>query len=199
MADTVQSMVSGYGHAQHSRDLQLARGIRVQDDQVDLLNSTIKEFLSQISEESLNPAESKALFALLTTANELESIGDIVDKNLCDHLIKQLEGRFSAPVADQTRLTDLQDHLVTRFTLGLGFLTTRDADQAGDFLESEAAFDQECRSAQTEHFTRLVNSDRATLEASAFFLDCVTSYRRINGHLANLAHTFARPKPTSLA
>ncbi len=194
MADTVQSMVTGYGQAQRSRNLMLARGIRVQDDRVDRLNETIKSFLSQISEESLNPVESRTLFTLLGSANELESIGDIVDKNLCDHLVKQLEGNFAAPVADQSRLDGLQDQLVTRFTLGLGFLTTTDPTQAAAFLETKAAFDQECRAAQTEHFTRLVHSDPATLEASAFFLDSVTSYRRINGHLANLAYAYAKAR-----
>ncbi len=55
MADTVKSMVSGYGQAQHTRDPNLARGIRFQDDEVDRINATIKEFLSQLGEESLNP------------------------------------------------------------------------------------------------------------------------------------------------
>lgn len=192
MADTVQAMLAGYQAAQSTRNATLARGISEQDNRVDLINANIKEFLSQVSQESLAPPDSKALFALLTTANELESIGDIVDKNLCDHLIKQIARNFSAPPADQTALTALHQKLTARFIFGVSLLTTQDSVQATEFVADRNRFDQDCRAAQNEHFTRLVSSDRATLEASAFFLDCLTSFRQINTHLANLAYAIAK-------
>ncbi|MGC1481968.1 MAG: Na/Pi symporter [Chthoniobacterales bacterium] len=188
MADTVQAMLIGHSNAQAQRNPQLARGIRVQDDEVDLLNTEIKKFLSQITQESLNPAETQTLFSLLTIANELEAIGDIIDKNLCDHLIKQIDGHFSAPSADQNDLERLKLDLLGRFRLGVALLATKDPKDAAAFIAEKAAFDQACVRAQKEHFARIVTADRATLEASAFFLDGLISYRRINGHLTNLAH-----------
>ncbi len=192
MADTVQAMVTGYDAAQSTRNATLARGIREQDNRVDQLNAAIKEYLSQVNQESLSPGDSKALFALLTTANELESIGDIVDKNLCDHLIKQIDRNFSAPLPDRTALTALHQKLTTRFILGVSLLTTQDSAQAAEFVADRNRFDQDCRAAQNDHFIRLVSSDRETLEASAFFLDCLTSFRQINAHLANLAYAVAK-------
>lgn len=190
MADVVKGMLGAYGTAQNQRNLALAHGVRQQDDRVDTMNGEIKRFLSQISEESLNPQESRALFSLLTAANELECIGDIVDKNLCDHLVKQLNGHFTAPTPDQDRLRILQEELSVRFSFAIGLMTTQDRRQTLQFLRGRSDFDQKCRAAQSEHFSRLVSADVATLEASAYFLDCVTSYRRINAHLTHLGQAF---------
>ncbi len=192
MADTVQAMVAGYDAAQSTRNVALARGIREQDNRVDRINAEIKEFLSQLNQESLAPADSKALFSLLTTANELESIGDIVDKNLCDHLIKQIDRNFSAPPADQAALTELHRKLTARFILGVSLVTTQEFARAAEFVADRNQFDQDCRAAQNDHFIRLISSNRETLEASAFFLDCLTSFRQINAHLANLAYAVAK-------
>lgn len=84
LADEIQLMLHNFWQAQTEHDKTLAAQVHAHDDHVDDTAAQVTAYLSQISREDLSDGDSHWQFTLFSCVNELESIGDIIDKNLCD-------------------------------------------------------------------------------------------------------------------
>ncbi len=153
--------------------------------------AAVTAYLSRISQEDLSSADSQWQFTLFSCVNELESIGDIIDKNLCDFVRKQAGRGFPMTDADEAVLAQAYAQIKTRCDNALSLLTTRDEKQALTFIEGEENLEEWCRLVQREHYERLRCADERTLQSSVYFLDMLSSFRRLSAHLSTLAYSFA--------
>lgn len=213
MADEVEVMLHSFWQAQSGRDRTLAARVHDHDDRVDDTASRLIEYLSQISEEDLGASDSHWQFTLLSCANELESIADIIDKNLCDFVRKQAAHGFPMTSEDESALEQLYERIHSRCDLAFSLLTTRDEALATRFILGEETLEEWCRQAQRAHYERLRSGGERALQSSVYFLDMLGSFRRINAHLSSIAYGFtdgvalpetppqvvARPIPTILS
>lgn len=101
---------------------------------------------------------------------------------------------------DATVLGQAYAQIKTRCDNALSLLTTRDEKQALAFIDSEENLEVWCRRVQHEHYDRLRCGDERTLQSSIYFLDMLSSFRRISAHLSTLAYAFggeAKPRDGS--
>jgi Na+/phosphate symporter len=63
-------------------------------------------------------------------------------------------------------------------------LSWRDVSSAKEFLEGKEKFTEWCHKLEREHFQRVKSRGPATLGSSAYFLDVLNNFRRINVILA---------------
>ncbi len=129
-------------------------------------------------------------FTLLAFANELESAGDIIDKNLCDSVIKRAAEFVTFSPTESEILRQVHEAVSKRLQVATGFLSWRDTDSAKEFLAGKETFAEWCRQLEKEHFQRLKARDAATTGSSAYFLDILNSYRRINSHISSIGYAF---------
>ena len=192
LADGVKLMLHNFWRGYSARDLNLAVLVQSEDDRVDRLYHEIKNYLSLIR-EGMTEGETKWQFALLTFSNELESVGDIIDKNLCDAFRKQVvEGVYLSP-DDARVLGELYAMVESRFDIAVGLLATRGGSQVKSFLAGKETLNEWCRQAQRGHYDRLRTNEPQALAASAYFLDMLNSFRRINSHISTIAYAFSQP------
>lgn len=193
MSDSVRAMLDHFWRGYANRDLELIGRIQSEDDAVDRLYRSIKDYLSRLG-EGVSQEDAHLQFGLLTFSNELESIGDIIDKNLCDILRKQTGEAVWLPEPEYLLLTDLHQRLLSRFRQAEAVISSRMPAAAKDFLEGKEALNRWCREAEREHYSRLRGGDSAAIAASAFFLDLLDNFRRINSHLTAVAYAFRPPR-----
>lgn len=187
MADHVRLMLENFWMAFSTQDTQLARHLQAEDDTVDRINLGLKNYLSCIG-EGITPAGARWQFALLGFSNELESAGDLIDKHLCDLLIKQnIEGVY-LHADDESFLQEAYEKLLRRFELASGLLTMKDENSIAEFLTGKEIFNDWSRKAQRIHYERLPLASRSDIISSAFFLDYLNAFRRINSHLISLGY-----------
>lgn len=189
MADAVKLMLKYFWTGYSSRDLNLALQVQAEDDRVDAYNDKIKDYLSRVS-EGMSGAESRWQFALLTFANELESVGDIIDKIMCDTLRKQTGEAVWLPDPDYEVLKQLYHRVMVRFDVALGLLASRGDGAVDEFLSGKESLNKWCREAQKTHYERLHASGGDGLSASTYFLDLMNSFRRINSHITTIGYAF---------
>lgn len=205
LADEVKLMLLNFWQAQGERNKTLAAQVHDHDDHVDDTAAAVTQYLSRISQEDLSDSDSQWQFTLFSCVNELESIGDIIDKNLCDFVRKQAGHGFPMTEDDQMVLGEAYAQIKSRCDNVLSLLTTRDENQAAAFICSEGNLEEWCRQVQREHYERLRCADERTLQSSVYFLDMLSSFRRISAHLSTLAYAFvdevgcddAKREPTS--
>ncbi|QYM78280.1 Na/Pi cotransporter family protein [Horticoccus luteus] len=198
LADEVKAMLEGCWRAIQTGDVELARHVRQHDDRVDELNSAIKQYLSQIAPDAMTPRDEQLRFGLLNFSSQLESIADIIDKQMCSHAERRRAGGLTFSMEDEGVLTELHARVTRRMDVAISVLATRDRGLARKFLEEGDALKEWCIEVQKAHYARLSTASGA-MASSTHFLDLVNSLRRISGQLNTIGHTFAMTRPTPAA
>jgi phosphate:Na+ symporter len=190
IADEVRLMLQNFWQAQVQRDRTLAAIVHSHDDEVDDTAAAVTEYLSRISQESLSSQDTHWQFTLLSCANELESIGDIIDKNLCDFVRKQAGHGFPMTAEDEQILGEAYERIKYRCDVTFSLITTRDATIATQIIRSEESLEEWFRQEQRSHYERLRFGGERVLQSSVYFLDMLGSFRRISSHLTSIAYSF---------
>ncbi len=188
MADGVKLMLQYFWKGYSARDLELAERVQLEDDRADKYYHDIKDYLSRVRAE-MTEAEVRWQFALLTFSNELESVGDIIGKNLCDILRRQTAECVWLPDDDYRTLCELYEQVMARFNVAIGLLASQGGTGAREFIAGKEGLNDWCRRAQREHYERLRTT--TTVTASAYFVDILDAFRRINSHISAIAYAFS--------
>ena len=158
---------------------------------MDTLNEAIKAYIVKLAEQDrggLTNAESRREIALLGFANELESIGDIVEKNLIELVEKKikLHVEFSGP--GRTELDQFFQEVLANFEIAVAAFATQDRELATQLLQHKQAVNAQELDLRNRHFHRLRAGSPLTFETSAIHLDLLTYLKYINSHLTAVAY-----------
>jgi phosphate:Na+ symporter len=207
MADRVRAQLTGFWQACRNGDIELAKRIQKEDDKVDWYNRELIDYLSHIGgEKSLR--DTRWQVALMNFAVEMEAVGDLLDKHLCDLVIKQrLEAARLSPV-EWRDLEEVYGRLLQRFD-GAVSLFSLDGDERADvFIAGKRTFNEHCHRLQQACYERLQSasssgasagvsadaSGQTDVSANTYFLDYLNGFRRINSHLTGIAYGLANPQ-----
>ena len=191
LADEVKSMFEGAWRSLMDHNVGLAREVQKHDDRIDDLNTSIKLYLSRIPSDSLTSRDSQLQFGLLNFCSQLESIGDIIDKNICSAVIKHAHEKLLLPPEDRAILDTLYEKVLRRMEAAISVLATRDKALARQFLTDGDELKNWCIEMQRGHYQRLSTPEPGDVACSQIFLDLVNVLRRIGGQLNTIGHTFA--------
>ncbi len=166
----------------------LVEAVQKRDDVVDDLNNAIKQYVVKLSEQEFTAETSRREAALLAFSNELENVGDIIDKNLMELAKKKnaLQVEFSEP--GRVELEDYFDRVLENFEIAMAAFTSQDRVIAQKLLDHKHAINQSERELRTKHFQRLQAGLKESIETSAIHLDILTNLRSINSHLTAVAY-----------
>lgn len=192
MADHVRLMLETFWIAFSRGDAELARRVQKEDDAVDRMNIEIKNYLSRMG-ENRNAGDTTWQFTLLAFSAELEAVGDLVDKHLCDALIKQSRERMGMVEPDRQAIAEAYQRVLRSLDIAIGLLTTREANDARELVHDKHEFNEWARELQRRHYERLAAGSAEQLASSSFFVDAFNALRRINSHLSTIGYSFLPP------
>jgi len=188
MNDEVKIMFQNIWSAHIQNKTFFVKNIRAQDDTVDEINQQLMLYLSQLGE--MNDFDRKWHFTLLSYSNELETIGDIIEKNFANTVIKQSAENLVLNPDDQAVLNQLYQKTLLLFDLAAGFITMREHTTAQKVISARTEINEWCMVQKWTHYERLKPGDRQGLSNSLCFLDMLDGLRRINNHLGTAAYGF---------
>lgn len=189
MSDSVKRMLEYFWKGYEGDNPAMIEQVGHEDDRVDRYYREIKDYLSHMG-GGLTQEEAQWHFAMMTFSNELESAGDIVEKNMCDMFRKQRAEALTLSGEDHAVLAELQANVLKRFAVAQGLLANRGGAGIKEFLDGKEALNHWCRDAEQRHYERLRGAGAEAIGASAYFLDLLDSYRRINSHITSIGYAF---------
>ncbi len=187
-AEIVRSMFYDLWRALESNDHRLCQQVSKRDDQVDLLDMQIKRFLTRLASQGLDHNDAAEQLRQLRYLNELETIGDIIDKNLSELVTKKIRNQVTFSDEGACELNDFHGKVLENLVIAETVFSTQDRDLAVTLLSHKQAIDQTERTLRDEHFARLNAGLTETHETSAIHLDILTHLKRINTSLTHIAH-----------
>jgi phosphate:Na+ symporter len=188
MGDTVESMLRDVMTAIMNNDRRLAIDVSRRDNVVDKLNEAIKLYVTKLTRDSLDEREGRRAMEIVSFTINLEHIGDIIDKNLCELAVKKIKRRYQFSAEGATELTAFHKRVCESLQAAFGIFMTGDVDAARKLLREKAELRKAELEAADRHFDRLREGRPESLETTSLHLDILADLKRIHSHICSVAY-----------
>ena len=185
VAKYVKRMMDETKTAFRSKDTSIIESIREKDEKVDILHKTIIPFLAKLSQGELTKEESEKCMNYMYIENELESVGDIIDKNILVLAEKKINKNLIFSEEGFHELDSLLLILSKNLEKLISALDTEDFSLAKKLQEKYCQLDEE--KYKQLHIERLHNGLVESIATSSVHLDLISYYSRINNQISYIA------------
>jgi len=184
-ADFVKDMFGKIDLAFKNKDMKLIDEICETDSKVDILHKAIIIFLAKISQKELGEEETKRSMNYLYIENELESIGDVVDKNLMVMARKMVNLNLTFSEQGSNELAELHGKVMENINRMVIALKKENVLLAKEIKEVYSDVNE--THYQRLHIERLHKGLQVSIDTSSIHLDVINYYARINERVAYIA------------
>ncbi len=188
MSEIIRGMLRDAWTALKTNNERLARDVAERDDQIDLLDTEVKRFLTRLAREEAGEYDPEEQMRQLRYLAEIETIGDIIDKNISELVLKKIRlgAEFSSEGAQE--MEDFYTKVAENVEIAETAYATRDRDLAQQLLRHKERIDHYQRELRDRHFARLNAGLAEAHETSAIHLDLLTHLQRINSCVSHGAY-----------
>jgi phosphate:Na+ symporter len=169
-------------------DEALMKAIVKRDDQIDLLEEEIKQYLTRLREQSLTEEQAERETALLFVVVDLEATGDVIDKQLMELAEKKISGSHTFSKQGFTEIRDLHTKVAENLELALGALASGDRSVAEKVLRHKSPISGLERRYRQSHLERLRAGLKESIDTSSIHLDVLLALRQINSFATAIAY-----------
>ncbi|HWS08784.1 MAG TPA: Na/Pi cotransporter family protein [Xanthobacteraceae bacterium] len=188
MGDTVEAMLREVMAALMTNDRKLASDVSRLDNVADRLNEAIKLYITKLTRDSLDEREGRRAMEIVSFTINLEHIGDIIDKNLCELATKKIKRRYQFSAEGAAELTAFHKRVVESLQSAFGIFMTGDVEAARKLLREKAELRKAELEAADRHFERLREGRPESLETTSLHLDILADLKRIHSHICSVAY-----------
>ncbi|CAM2145687.1 Na/Pi cotransporter family protein [Paraburkholderia tropica] len=188
IGDIVGVMLENVSELLRRNDLAVARETMRMDDDVDQLYAEVKSYLTLISREQLDEAESRRWTDIISLTINLEHAGDIIERIVSDIEEKKISQRLAFSEEGLGELDDLHARLVSNLRLGLSVFLNNDLRCAEQLLAEKERFRDLERVYSHKHLDRLAGQSLRSVETSALHLDLISNMKRLNSLFCSTAY-----------
>ena len=124
---------------------------------------------------------------ILAAALNLEHAGDLIDRGLLGLATKRIRRRLRFTRRERAESQAMHGHLLAQLRLAATVFMAEDVDAAVRLVEEKERFRDLERAATQAQFAKLQEGGQAS-ETSSLYLDVLRELKRIEAHLAAIAH-----------
>ncbi|WP_026187470.1 Na/Pi cotransporter family protein [Ensifer sp. BR816] len=188
VGDLIEAMLMRTSAAFNRNDLGELHDIGKMEKQVDLLQQEVKIFLSRLGRDGVNEEDGRRSIVIIDYAINLEHMGDIIEKGLCEQIRKKVTNGLKFSDEGYQELKNLFDLTLDNLRIAQTIFVSRNADLARHLIEVKVDVrHMEKRSAE-RHLERLRDGLLESLQTSSLHLDMLRDLKRINAHVASVAY-----------
>jgi phosphate:Na+ symporter len=188
MGDFVENMLRNVMLALMTGNRTLVGSVSRTDNVVDHLNEAIKLYVTKLTRESLDERDGKRAMEIISFAINLEHIGDIIDKNLCELATKKIKRRIEFSPDGAAELEAFHKRIVDSLRLGFSVFMSGDAGDARRLIAQKAEIRSAELAAAERHFERLREGLSQSIETTSLHLDILRDLKRIHSHICSVAY-----------
>lgn len=188
LSDTVEQMVVRSIQLFTDSGQRAIESVKNMDQIVDFLNKGIKLYLTRLSQKEMTPEQVQREFEFILRTNDLENIGDIVDRNILDLVRKSVKKGCSFSKEGWAELQSFHEKIVECVSLSTAYFNSRDRSLFSKLIVLHQHIEDLTLDLTEQHMQRLHRGVKETLDTTSVHLDLLGNLQRI----ANLAVNFTR-------
>jgi phosphate:Na+ symporter len=188
VGDAIERMLIRAQNAFKRNDLAPLAEIAALEQRVDSLQQEVKIYLSKLGRQGLDAESARRSIAIIDYAINLEHIGDIIEKGLCEQVRKKVSNGLKFSDDGYQELESLFNLTIDNLRAAQTIFVTGDFNLARQLMEIKVDVRRlEKRSAE-RHLERLRDGRMESLQTSSLHLDLLRDLKRINAHIVSVAH-----------
>ncbi|QSX06220.1 Na/Pi cotransporter family protein [Sedimentibacter sp. zth1] len=170
-----------------NRDENIAKKVFEIERQVNLLNSTILNYVVKVDKVSLNYEEEDKVAKLFNILNDIERVGDHAD-NIAELAIYMYENNVSYSDYARKELEQLIRLTLDVYKNSINVIKSADKEIGNQVITNDHKIDASFKALRKNHIQRL-NDRVCEPSAGIIFLDVINNLERIGDHASNIAIT----------
>lgn len=189
VANIVQKMFTDSMTVLKEGNPQLLESIKKSDDSIDTLHTKIKFYLARVNEESLDPKESDRFIQILGFSTNLEHIGDIIDRSLCEIIETKIKNQHRFSGEGFKEIQNFHHNILNNMKIAQAIFMSEDPKLARQLVEGKAFVRKAAQQSSRQHFERLRDGVPETHMTSTLHTDIIRDFKRINSYLTTVAYS----------
>jgi phosphate:Na+ symporter len=194
MGDRVTRMYDAILPAMVNGSQEELQNIADTDSEVDTLHGHIVTYLGKISQTALRKPQTEELFRLMEAANDLESIGDIIETNLVTLGLSRIEDGVRISDATRKVIRDFHVQVGKAVDAALQAVTQKSESAAMLVLDMKGAIGGLADSAAEHQTRRLVAAEPNRLSTYTIEIDILDNLKRIYYFTRRMARAAIPPQ-----
>ena len=187
MAETVDTMLRGVSECLRTDDYSNVDELIELDDRVDTLYDEIKSYVTRVSRQEIDQAESDRAVEILMFTTNLEHMGDIIE-SLLGALARRSKKEISFSKEGLADLLELNQKLIANLTLAINIFNSGDVALARQLIKDKARVNKLQGQFVQNHLERLKDGKIESVATSSLHMDVLRDQRRIHSHITAVAY-----------
>lgn len=177
--------------------LSLIEGIDMREEKIDFLEENVTNYLFQVSRQELSDLQAKEVFAMMSIANDMESIGDIIHRNIVPLMHKKYTLSEAFSEEGQTELETFHLKVIKQVSRLSDAFSELNLDMAQKVIKK----DRKYQSLETEyrqaHLERVQQKKAKSVATHEVHMELMDLLKQINVYIGNIAKTILEIKDDS--
>jgi phosphate:Na+ symporter len=170
--------------------LTLLEGIDMREEKLDFLNDRIGEFLIKISKKEISRDQANEVYGMITIAGDMESIGDLIHRNLVKLVAKKRELDVDFSDEGKEELMIYHKKVCRQIDLLEQAFAERDLEKAGRIMEGERKYLDLEEQYRIRHLQRIRLERQDSINTHEVHMEMMDILKQIVVYSSNIAKTF---------
>lgn len=169
----------------------------MRERKIDFLEEKVKRYYLQIGQQSLSDKQIKEVFAMITICSHMETIGDIIERNLDPLLQKKKNLELDFSQEGRNELIAYHKKVCKQLSRLEKTFSEMDPVRAGKVIEKEEKYMNLEEVYRTSHLQRMHDDRQESLKTHEVHTELMEIMKQINvytGEIAKLIYNLNQPE-----
>ena len=169
--------------------LSLIDGIDMREEKIDFLEEHITNYLFQVSRGELNASQAEEAFALISMADNMESVGDIIHRNIVPLIYKKQALKEPFSTEGEKELVAFHMKVVKQMSRLSEAFSELDLEMAQKVLKKDVKYQNLEAKYKQAHLMRVQKEKTKSVETHEVHMELMDMLKQINVYIGNIAKT----------
>ena len=194
MAEVLEVMLKNAFKALETNDEDIILKVRAEDDNMDRIFLSIKNYIIKLSREELRDNETEQSIIIMNFATNLEHCGDIIEKSLMELASKKSRSKDKFSEEGLKEIKSFHNKVVKNLKLAQSIFLSHDPQLAKQLLDYKKGLKQAETATAKSHMKRLKSGVSESIATSDIHMDVIRDLRRINTYVSSVAYSILDEK-----
>jgi phosphate:Na+ symporter len=173
------------------KELTLIEGIDMREGKIDFLDEKIGQYLFQVARQELSDEQVCEVFGMISISNDMESIGDIIHRNLVPLINKKRDLTMDFTEEGKEELMIYHSKVCKQISRLKEAFAERDLKTARKIMGKETKYLEMEEKYRLRHLERIRKKRQKSMETHEVHMEMMDFFKRINSYTASIAKTFS--------
>ena len=171
-------------------ELTLLEGLDMREEKIDFLDEKVVDYLIQVARHELSDEQVNEVYGMISIANDIESIGDIIHRNIPMLIEKKQALKFDFSEEGKEELMIYHVKVCKQISRLKEAFAEYNLETARRIMTKESKYLNLESKYRLRHLERLNQARKESIETHEIHMELMDLLKQINVYTANIAKTF---------